>query len=146
MISQLNKNRVYIGIDFGLKKIGVAVGQPITNHANPITIINNDTEAYNQIDLIIQEWLPHAIIIGYPFAIKKNHVHKNLDIFIKNLEKNYANKIDIIPHSEILSTEEAKTKLRELRKSNIISKKKINVDDISACLILESWFNDNITR
>ena len=78
--------------------------------------------------------------------LKKNHVHKNLDIFIKNLEKNYADKIDIIPHSEILSTEEAKTKLRELRKSNIISKKKINVDDISACLILESWFNDNITR
>ena len=146
MKSKINKNQMYIGIDFGLKKIGVAVGQPITNHANPITIINNDHVVYDKIDLIVQEWLPHAIIIGYPFATKKNHVHKSLDLFIKNLKKKYTDKIEIIMHSEILSTEEAKTRLSELRKSNIISKKKINVDDISACLILESWFNDNITR
>ena len=107
---------------------------------------SHDHVVYDKIDLIVQEWLPHAIIIGYPFATKKNHVHKSLDLFIKNLKKKYTDKIEIIMHSEILSTEEAKTRLSELRKSNIISKKKINVDDISACLILESWFNDITTQ
>ncbi|MCE1176043.1 MAG: Holliday junction resolvase RuvX [Burkholderiales bacterium] len=57
-----------LGIDYGLKRIGVAVGNTLTRHAEPLVIIQNTSET-NSIQRICQmarEWSAHELVLGLP--------------------------------------------------------------------------------
>ena len=95
---------------------------------------------------IIENWQPDVIIIGDPQTPNNAILSRELERFSSSLESEYGSKIKIVKFSETLSTEEAKMLFKELRKNRILNKKKKAVDDISACLILESWFNDITTK
>ena len=142
----LNKDYLYMGIDFGEKKIGFAVGQLITTKANPIKIIKNLKDQINWLEInnIIENWKPNVIIIGYPYTKEKSLFIKKLDKFIEELSKQYSNSIDVLVFSEVLSTEESKAVYKDLRKSNYNISKKEDLDDLAASIILQSWFNENM--
>ena len=141
-ISRSNEILTCLGIDFGLKKVGISLGQTITCKARPLSILKNDKVFMENICKVIENWQPDVIIIGDPQTTKNTILTRELDKFSSSLETEYGSKIKIVKFSETLSTEEAKMLLKELRKNRILNKKKKQVDDISACLILESWFND----
>jgi|TARA_B100001250_G_C19766766_1_gene775132 putative Holliday junction resolvase len=142
----INENKIFLGIDFGAKKIGISVGQLITKQASPLKIIFNNKNKINwdDIDKIIQEWKPDIIVVGYPYSNSKNTFTKLLDDFILNLTNKYINSVKIIKFSEVLSTEESKILYSEIRKSEYNIGKKENLDDLSASIILQSWFNENM--
>ena len=144
MVDNYQKNGVFLGIDFGLKRIGISLGQSITNQARPLIIIQNDKSSSQKIDDIINEWMPLCVIIGYPVSDKKNLFMNELNQFIDNLSIKYQDKINILKFSEVLSTEEAKTRLKKMRSSGLQKKRKKYIDDVSASLILENWLNENI--
>tara|TARA_B100000614_G_scaffold50142_1_gene43201 strand:+ start:712 stop:1167 length:456 start_codon:yes stop_codon:yes gene_type:complete len=144
MVDNYQKNGVFLGIDFGLKRIGISLGQSITNQARPLIIIQNDKSSSQKIDDIINEWMPLCVIIGYPVSDKKNLFMNELNQFIDNLSIKYQDKINILKFSEVLSTEEAKTRLKKMRSSGVQKKRKKYIDDVSASLILENWLNENI--
>ena len=144
-ISSSNQILTCLGIDFGLKKVGISLGQTITCKARPLSILKNDKVFMENICKIIENWQPDVIIIGDPQTSNNATLDRELDKFLSLLETEYGSKIKIVKFSETLSTEEAKMLLKELRKNRILNKKKKQVDDISACLILESWFNDITT-
>lgn len=57
-----------LGFDFGLKRIGVAVGNTLVRHAQPLTIISaatNDAK-FAAIGALIDEWKPARCIVGLP--------------------------------------------------------------------------------
>ena len=59
----------YIGIDFGLKNIGISVGQSITKTAAALKTIHiNKKFTWDELDEIINKWQPKAIIIGRPLT------------------------------------------------------------------------------
>ena len=144
-ISRSNEILTCLGIDFGLKKVGISLGQTITCKARPLSILKNDKFFMENICKIIENWLPDVIIIGDPQTSNNRILARELGKFSSSLETEYGSKIKIIKFSETLSTEEAKMVFKELRKNRALNKKKKQVDDISACLILESWFNDITT-
>ena len=144
-ISRSNEILTCLGIDFGLKKVGISLGQTITCKARPLSILKNDKFFMENICKIIENWQPDVIIIGDPQTTNNAILARELDKFSSSLETEYGSKIKIIKFSETLSTEEAKMVFKELRKNKALNKKKKQVDDISACLILESWFNDITT-
>ena len=144
MVDNYQKNGVFLGIDFGLKRIGISLGQSITNQARPLIIIQNDKSSSQKIDDIINEWMPLCVIIGYPVSDKKNLFMNELNKFIDILSIKYQDKINILKFSEVLSTEEAKTRLKKMRNSGAQRKRKKYIDDVSASLILENWLNENI--
>ncbi|MGB5164949.1 MAG: Holliday junction resolvase RuvX [Woeseiaceae bacterium] len=55
--------------DFGLRRIGVAVGQDITGSASPLGIITNSDDGpdTNRIAALIKEWRPAKLVVGMPF-------------------------------------------------------------------------------
>ena len=57
-----------LGIDYGLKRVGVAVGNTLTRHAEPLTIIArvDDAQVLTQLQKLISEWQISAIAIGIP--------------------------------------------------------------------------------
>lgn len=57
-----------MGFDFGLKRIGVAVGNTMVRQAQPLTIISaatNDAK-FAEIAVLIEEWAPARCIVGLP--------------------------------------------------------------------------------
>ncbi len=62
---------VYIGFDFGYKRIGVAVGQKLTGSASPLSTLNAKLGIPNWdcIQQLLNEWKPMAFIVGLPTAI-----------------------------------------------------------------------------
>ena len=144
----ISKDYTYMSIDYGINKIGFAIGQLITKKATPLKIIYNGKNGTNWIDIekLISEWKPNVIIIGYPYSKTKNNFIKKLDLFIIMITKKYIGSIQIDKFSEVLSTEESKVIYSDMRKSQYNIKKKSDLDDLSASIILESWFNENMIR
>jgi putative Holliday junction resolvase len=57
-----------LAFDFGTKRIGIAVGNTISNTAQPLTTINdekNDTR-FTAIAALLKEWEPAALVVGLP--------------------------------------------------------------------------------
>ena len=135
-----------MSIDYGLKKIGFAVGQLITKKARPVKIINNknNKEDWGLIHSIIKEWKPNVIVIGYPYSKSKSKLLSQLENFILKLKSLYKDEIKVVTISEYLSTEESKLVYSKIRESNYNIIKRKDLDDISASLILQSWFNENM--
>jgi putative Holliday junction resolvase len=57
-----------LGFDFGLKRIGVAVGNTLIKQAQPLTIISEATNdaKFAAIAGLVQEWQPSVCVVGLP--------------------------------------------------------------------------------
>lgn len=57
-----------LGFDFGLKRIGVAVGNTLIRQAQPLTVIHEATNdaKFAAIELLIREWQPARCVVGLP--------------------------------------------------------------------------------
>ena len=57
-----------LAFDFGLRRIGVAVGQQVTNSASPLGVVNNGESGpdWQNIRQLIKEWQPDRLIVGLP--------------------------------------------------------------------------------
>jgi len=141
-----NDDAVFFGIDFGLKKIGVAISQNITKKASPLAIIYNKRNIinWNELDQIIITWSPKIIIVGQPAVKKENNFTRALDSFNKQLSERYSDRLKIIKYSEEYTTEESKGLYREMRQNHEKINKKYHLDDLAASIILQSWLNENM--
>jgi len=61
-------NGTILAFDFGLKRIGVAVGNTLLRQAQPLRIIDAATNdgKFAEITAIIAEWQPVACVVGLP--------------------------------------------------------------------------------
>lgn len=61
--------RTLLAFDFGLRRIGVAVGQDITGSASPLGVIRNapDGVDHDAIARLVQEWNPDLLLVGLPY-------------------------------------------------------------------------------
>jgi putative Holliday junction resolvase len=57
-----------LGFDFGLKRIGVAIGNTLIRQAQPLTIISAATNdgKFAAIEALIKEWQPGLCVVGLP--------------------------------------------------------------------------------
>jgi len=57
-----------LGFDFGLKRIGVALGNSVTRQAKPLTVIAEPTNdgKFAAITALMQEWQPERCVVGLP--------------------------------------------------------------------------------
>lgn len=57
-----------LAFDFGLKRIGVAVGNTLLRQAQPLSVIfaaTNDAK-FSEIAVLIQQWQPARCVVGLP--------------------------------------------------------------------------------
>ncbi len=131
-------HQTVIGFDFGLKHIGVAVGQTVTGTANPLVSLSahQGVPQWPKIDDLIAYWKPDALIVGLPFAIdgSEHNITRAARRFANNLEEHYHLPIHLI--DERFTTLEAKRDLFEQGGARALSKSRI--DGRSAKIITEN--------
>jgi|SRR5699024_4290854 len=60
-----------LGFDFGVKRLGVALGNTLTGQARPLTIIEARTrqQRFAEIAKLIATWQPDCAIVGLPLTL-----------------------------------------------------------------------------
>jgi putative Holliday junction resolvase len=137
--------RTIIGFDFGKKYIGVAVGQEITDSASPLGSVKAKDGIPNWDDLgaFLKEWQPDVIVVGLPLNMDGSEQQLTLDArkFGKRLSGRYG--IEVVYQDERLTTADAKEQL--FARGGYKNLKKDNIDSESARLIIESFFEQNLS-
>ena len=128
-----------IGIDFGTKRIGLAVTDPMQIIASPLDTVEN-REFDNYISLYLKKEKVEAFVIGYPVQMNNQASEsvRFVNTFIKKLKKNYPD-IEIHLIDERFTSQMAMRSMIEGRMKKKDRKDKSNVDKISASLILQSY-------
>lgn len=134
-----SNSELYLGFDFGYKRIGVAVGNALTGRARPLKTLKAEEgiPSWPLVDSLIQSWNPKALIVGLPSHIDgteqyTTHAAKH---FAQTLTACF--KRPVYLSDERLSTVEARAQLFEAGGYQKI--KQAEVDSFAACIILEQW-------
>lgn len=133
------KNFTTIAFDYGVKSIGVAVGQKITGTASPLSAVkaNDGIPNWQTIEDVFAEWQPDTLLVGLPLNMdgSEQEITQRARKFANRLHGRFG--LTVHTHDERLSTVDAKARLFELGGFKKLTKEK--VDSVSACLIYESW-------
>ena len=125
-----------IGIDYGVSKIGVAVGNTQTSSSSPLEIITKTKSGINwpQLEAIIKEWKPQVVIIGQPFNMdgSESEMMKEVKLFADILKERINIKIEFF--DERLTSFEAKQ----------MDTSGKPIDYLAAKIILDGWLSNNV--
>ena len=134
---------VYIGFDFGYKRIGVAVGQKLTGSASPLSTLDAKLGIPNWdvIQKLLNQWRPLALVVGLPTCIDDSEQYTTAASrgFARQLRKRFALPVHFV--DERLSTVEARAHL--FAEGGYRKIKNSEIDSIAACVILEQWLQGN---
>lgn len=135
--------QVYLGFDFGQRRIGVAVGQALTGAARPLTTLACATPGapdWERIGQLLQEWQPAALVVGVPRHADgaDSALTAAAERFGRRLHGRFALPVHLI--DEQLSSHAAERELSERgRGGRRLAKHKHEIDSLAAAIILETW-------
>ena len=139
--------RLLLGFDYGTKQIGVAVGQVITGQARELCTLKaqNGVPDWNQVEALIKEWKPDAIVVGLPLNMdgSSSDMSERAEKFGRRINGRY--NIPVHTHDERLTTFEAKGE-RMARGGQRGSYRDNPVDAIAAALLLQGWLEANASQ
>ena len=119
-----------LAFDFGLKRIGVAVGEPELRTAHPLRAVSDfSTESRR----LVEEWKPASLVVGLPTSAKgePHKMTRQAEDFARRLERRF--KLPVARVDERYTSVEAESRLRGVKKKAI--------DSVAAQLILEQYFD-----
>jgi putative Holliday junction resolvase len=132
-------NEIFLGFDFGFKRIGMAVGQRLTCTATPLTTLKavHGVPDWSIVAQSVAKWRPSGLVVGFPTCLdgKALYTTKASKRFADALEKRFFLPVHLV--DERLSTIEARSYLFE--KGGYRQIQKTEVDSIAACIILERF-------
>ncbi len=131
----------YLAIDFGLKRLGLAVSDPKGKMAFPYRTLYKQTNEmlFQEIGNIIRQENIEAIILGLPMALNGDRtlITRQVENFSRRLKARFSLPVHLV--DEALTSAEAEEKLRQ---ANVpISKRKAILDQQSAVEILNSFLS-----
>jgi putative holliday junction resolvase len=139
------KPRTLLGFDFGLRRIGVAVGQELTSSARPLATLAGpqsglDWEAVGQ---LIDTWQPDALVVGVPRSMDdtEHELTRAAERFARRLHARY--RLPVHTVDERLSSVEAERRLSAARRAGMRRRvRREEIDSTAAQVILEDWLRD----
>ncbi len=130
-----------LGLDYGLKKIGIAIGQFVTLTAQPLTFIKvkDGHPDWHTLEKLLKEWRPKCLVVGLPKSISGEalSVTEHVLEFASALERF---NIPIYFSDERMTTKEARQALFDAGGFKALNYGK--VDSVAAAIILEQWMNE----
>ena len=119
-----------LAFDFGLKRIGVAVGEPELRTVHPLPAVSD----FFQIQKLVDEWKPAHLVVGLPTTAQgePHKMTRQAEDFARRLERRF--KLPVARVDERFTSVEAESRLKGLKNKA--------VDSVAAQLILEQYFDE----
>lgn len=124
---------IVLGFDFGIKRIGIAMGNTLTGLAQPLAVVKaiDNAARFKQIGDLISEWRPARLVVGEPrhpdgaehemtlrcrrFA---NQLHGRFNLPVELVDERYSSSVIQARRGEV-------------------------IDDKAAAIILQQYFDDH---
>jgi putative Holliday junction resolvase len=130
-----------MAFDFGLRQIGVAVGNTLTDTTEPLQILRarEGQPDWDAVSALLQEWQPEALIVGDPLNMDDSvsELAQRARRFGRRLHGRFG--LPVFMVDERLSSREVKREQRESGHRGDYRKQPL--DSLAAELILRDWFN-----
>lgn len=130
-----------IAFDFGEQRIGVATGEHVLKTANPLTIIDAESNKtrFKLITALVDEWQPTLFIVGLPLNLQgeETPISQLCRKFARRLNGHF--NLPVILIDERFSSTEASEQLNQQGVRGIAQKSVI--DQVAASMILTSYFD-----
>ena len=130
-----------LAIDFGEKRIGLAVTDPLNIFAYPLSTLQNDSKFWNNLSKIISEYSVVKIVLGYPLkeSGEQSSSTKMVITFKEELEKRISLPVELV--DERYSSDIAKQRIIASVSSKKKRRDKSLLDKNAAAVILEDYLN-----
>ena len=131
-----------MGIDFGLKRIGLALTDPLLTFSYPYKTISNDNSLWDNLKSVVEENNVNKIILGFP----KKSSRPDKDITKNVLE--FKDKLNIKFNMEVILWDESYTSemAKQIVIKSVVKKSKRRdkglIDQNSAAIILQEYLDE----
>lgn len=129
--------RTLLGVDYGVRRIGIALGQELTGAARPLATlaVRGGRPDWERLAGLIGDWRPDLLVVGLPRHAdgSDNAVTRSVERFCLALRRRFA--LPVVTVDERLSSVAAEQRLRDLGRRY----RREDIDAMAAAVILESW-------
>ena len=133
-------NPTYLGFDYGMRKIGIAVGQALTRTARELDTVRvkGSSPDWRRLSEHVEAWRPSAFVVGLPLDTRGGET--NMSRLARQFGQTLANRYNLEVYwvNEFLSTEAARHALSAQDRRRALAK----TDQVAARLILETFLNE----
>ena len=134
-----------LAFDFGEKYTGVAVGESSLGVAHPLGLIAAQSNAarMDEAASLVTQWKPEFLVVGLPLALdgSEHDLTRRCRRFAHQLEARFGLPVKLV--DERLSSAAAEEALRAVGSGG--RKHKLRTHQVSAQIILQSYFDDHVT-
>lgn len=130
-----------LGFDFGIKRIGVAVGELELGLAHPLTTVPGESndQRFGAIEALLKEWRPALVVVGLPAHAdgEEHEMSARCRRFAHQLEGRFGLKTVLVDerHSSTAASE-------DLNEAGVRGRKqKAVLDQVAAQRILQSYLD-----
>lgn len=132
-----------LAFDWGLRNVGVAVGNAVLKTAEPCTVIRakDGVPDWSDIEKLINTWQPDLLLVGEPLNMdgSDSDMASHARRFARRLEGRFGVSVALV--DERLSSQEAKTQRRDRGGSADYVGQPVDAE--AACIILSTWLSEN---
>ncbi|MCO6413654.1 MAG: Holliday junction resolvase RuvX [Thiogranum sp.] len=130
--------QTFLCFDYGRKRIGVAVGQLLTQSATPLGVVRarEGKADWPSIDLLVDAWAPDALVVGIPYHMdgSEQEMTRAAERFCRQLEGRYRKPVHRA--EERLSSYVVET-------TESADRNGLETDALAAQVILQDWLQQN---
>ncbi len=136
----MNEQRI-LAIDFGEKRIGFAITDPLNMFGYPLVTVSNDNKFWNELSRVISEYKVVKIILGYPLKESGSESTSSKAVlkFKEELEKRITLPIELV--DERYSSSIARDRIIQSVSSKKKRRDKSLLDKNAAAVMLEDYLN-----
>ena len=130
-----------IGIDYGKKRVGVAVSDPLMIFASPLETVPT-ANIINYLKTYTSREEVEKFVVGYPVNMdnKPSEAAQYVDVFLKQLKKAFPN-IPVVLEDERFTSVLAFQSLIDSGVKKMDRRDKAAVDKVSAAIILQTFMD-----
>jgi len=135
-----------LAFDFGLQRVGIAVGEPEVGTAHPLPPLAAATQPgrFTAIERLVKEWKPGLLLVGRPLGEDgaPHEMTRRAERFARQLNGRF--RLPVVLVDERYSSVEVESRMRAAygaRKAVSLARGKA-LDSQAAQLLLEQFFND----
>ena len=138
-----NPYRTVMAFDFGLRQIGVAIGNCLLGTTQPLAIVRakEGQPEWHVLEGLVKEWHPDVLVVGDPLNMdgSDSELSEKARKFSRRLHGRLG--LEVMMTDERLSSFEAKQNSRE--QGHRGNYKRQPIDSLAAELILRTWLAEN---
>lgn len=135
-----------LGIDYGTKRVGIALSDPLGIIAGGAGTVANDASLFDRLAEMVRQQEIVCVVVGMPYAPDGGKGAKALEVeaFIQELQRRVPVRIDT--WDESFSSVDAQRAFIETGMKRKKRRQKPRIDEMAARLMLQEYLNHHNTR